>query len=103
MDSAITGVVIDYVQEVKKQYPIKAAYIYGSHARGTAHDKSDMDIAFIVEPMNEEIFYTLFGELFNIAAKFTSNLEPNLLIDDGDNCKYSFLTEVMETGWIVDV
>ena len=103
MDSTITGVVLDYVQEVKRKYPIKAAYLYGSHVRGSARNNSDIDIAFIVEPMNEKIFYAIFGELFNIAAKFTSNIEPNLLIDDGDNCKYSFLTEVMETGWVVDV
>ena len=98
MDRAINDIVLDYVMEVKKTYPIKAAYLYGSQARGTAHDKSDIDIAFIVEPMNAKRYYAIFGDLFNIAAKFTSNIEPNLLIDDGEQCKFSFLAEVMETG-----
>jgi predicted nucleotidyltransferase len=95
--------VLNYVHEVKKQYPIKSAYLYGSHVKGTSHDKSDIDIAFIVEPMDEKNYYAIFGELINIAAKFTSNIEPNLLVDDGEYCKYSFLAEVMETGQLLEV
>jgi len=87
-----------YVQDVLQQYPIKFAYLYGSHATGTANEHSDIDIAFIVEPMDEVKYYTIFGELFNIAAKYAPNIEPNLLVDDGEYCRYSFLAEVMETG-----
>ena len=103
MDTTINGIVLSYVQEVKNQYPVKSAYLYGSHARGTAHNKSDIDIAFVVEPMDEKNYYAIFGELINIAARFTSNIEPNLLIDDGDYCKYSFLAEVVETGQLIEV
>ena len=103
LDTSINGIVLNYVQEVKKQYPIKSAYLYGSHVRGTAHDKSDIDVAFVVEPMDETSYYAIFGELINIAARFTSGIEPNLLIDDGDCCKYSFLAEVVETGQLLEV
>ena len=103
LDTSINRVALGYAQEVKKQYPIKSAYLYGSHAMGTAHENSDIDIAFIVEPMDEKNYYSIFGELFNIAANFTANIEPNLLVDDGDYCKYSFLAEVMETGQRLEV
>ena len=103
MDTSINGVALGYAQEVMKQYPIKAAYLYGSQIKGTAHESSDIDIAFVIEPMDEKKYYAIFGELFNIAAKFTANIEPNLLVDDGDYCKYSFLAEVMETGQLLEV
>jgi len=103
LDKAADGIVLEYVNEVKKKYPIKSAYLYGSHARGTAHETSDIDIAFIVEPMDEQIYYAIFGELINIAAMFESTIEPNLLIDDGEYCKYNFLAEVMETGQSIAV
>ena len=103
MDTRINEIALDYVQEVKKQYPIKSAYLYGSQASGAAHEKSDIDIAFVVEPMDEKKYYAIFGDLFNIAAKFTPSIEPNLLVDDGDYCKYSFLAEVLETGRLLDV
>ena len=99
----VNGVVLDYVQAVKKKYPIKSAYLYGSHVKGKAHSRSDIDIAFIVEPMDEKKYYDIFGELINIADKFTSSIEPNLLVDDGDYCRYSFLAEVMETGQLLEV
>ena len=101
MDKTVNEIVLEYVSAVKKQYPIKSVYLYGSHARGTAHENSDIDVAFIVEPMDEKIYYSIFGELINIAAMFAVKLEPNLLIDDGDYCKYSFLAEVLETGQVV--
>lgn len=102
MDKAVDGIILDYVQEVKKQYPIKLAYLYGSHARGTANDYSDIDVAFIVDPMDEGNYYALFGDLYNIAAKFAPNIEPNLLVDDGDYCRFGFLAEVVETGRLLD-
>ena len=103
MDKTVNGIITDYVQEVKKQHPIKLAYLYGSYARGTANDTSDIDIAFIVEPMDEVSYYAIFGDLFNIAARYAPNIEPNLLVDDGEYCQYSFLAEVVETGHLLDV
>jgi len=78
-------------------------YLYGSHAKGTAKEHSDIDIAVVIEPMGDKEYYNIFGELFNIAADFNANIEPNLLIDDGEYCKYSFLAEVMETGRLLEV
>ena len=101
MDSSVYKVVADFAQEVKKIYKVKAVYVYGSHIKALANTNSDIDVAVIVKPVTDSEYSTIFGELFNIAAGYDVNLEPNLLIDDGEYCKYSFLAEVMETGQMI--
>jgi len=103
MDSGVYQVVTDFARQVKSLYQIKAVYIYGSHIKGLATENSDIDVAIIVEPVTDNEYSNIFGELFNIAAHYDANLEPNLLIDDGEYCRYSFLAEVMETGQLVEV
>ena len=101
MDNGVYQLVADFTQKVKKTYQVKAVYIYGSHAKGTANADSDIDIAIIIEPVTDAEYGRVFGELLNIAAGYDANLEPNLLVDDGTYCKYSFLAEVMETGQMI--
>jgi len=80
------------------QYPVKAVYLYGSHASGKANENSDIDIAVVVEEIENEEYFDIFGKLFVIAADFHANIEPNLIVDDGEYDKYSFLAEVAESG-----
>ena len=103
MDNTTNRIAHAFAKQVKQQYPIKAVYVYGSHVKGTTHEYSDIDIAVIVDPMPSPEFMRIFGGLYAIAARYEGNIEPNLLEDDGQYCKYSFLTEVMETGLRVDV
>ena len=103
MDNRVNQIAANYTRTIKKYYPIKSAYLYGSHVKGTARDDSDIDIAIVMEPIEDKEYYNIFGELFNIAADFHSNIEPNLLIDDGEDDRFSLLSEVMETGKLIEV
>jgi len=94
-------IVTDFALEVKSLYKVKAVYIYGSYVKGLANANSDMDVAVIIEPVTDNEYSNIFGELYNIAAGYDANLEPNLLVDDGEYCKYSFLAEVIETGRMI--
>jgi len=98
MDRTAHQIAVAFAQRVKGQCPVKAIYPYGSHVKETAHQDSDIDIAVVVGPTEVNEFYHFWGELFNIAADYLANIEPNLLIDDGNYSKYNFLAEVMETG-----
>jgi len=102
MDTSINGIVKRYAQAVNQRYTPKAIYLYGSYAKGKAHSGSDIDIAVIFEPVNNDEYINIFSELSSIAAKIDYNIEPNLLIDDGDYCRFSFLAEVMETGRLIE-
>jgi predicted nucleotidyltransferase len=102
MDNPINGVVERYAKAVNQRYAPKAIYLYGSYARGKAKQDSDIDIAVIFDPMDNDEYISTFSGLSSIAAKIDYNIEPNLLIDNGDYCRFSFLAEVMETGQLIE-
>ena len=101
MDTSIDTIVNLYASQVNERYKPKGIYLYGSHVKGIATKYSDIDIAVVFDSNEEDEYMDIFSDLFSIAAKYDANIEPNLLIDDGDYCKYSFLAEVMETGKLI--
>jgi len=102
VDSAINDIVAKYAQAVNLKYAPKAIYLYGSHANGEAHKDSDIDVAVIFESMDSDEYINIFSGLSSIASTIDYNIEPNLLIDDGDYCRYSLLAEVMKTGHLIE-
>ena len=101
MDIGINEIVRRYAGRVKEQFNPKNIYLYGSHAKGTADEHSDIDIAVVIEPTDGKEFMNIFGKLFVVAADIDGRIEPNLLIDDGEDDKYSFLNEIKETGQLI--
>jgi predicted nucleotidyltransferase len=103
VDKKIDEIIMLYAKQVNERYNPKAIYLYGSQVKGTANQYSDIDIAVVVEPMDVESYMQMFGKLFSIAADYEANIEPNLLEDDGEYDRFSFLAEVMETGRLIEV
>jgi len=103
MDTPINEIVKQYAQAVNQIYTPKAIYLYGSYANGATHKDSDIDIAVIFEPVNNDEYIDIFSGLSSIASKIDYNIEPNLIIDDGEHSKYSFLAEVLETGRLIEL
>lgn len=103
MDYRIDEAIKRFAERIAEQYAPKDIYLYGSHARGTANEQSDIDIAVIIEPTDETRYMDIFGKLFQLAADIDGRIEPNLLMDFGDNDKYSFLNEVISTGRRINI
>ena len=102
MDTRINEIT-NYAKIVRERYDLKAIYLYGSLAKGTANEHSDIDVAIVIDPVNPDEYMSVLSGLFSIAADFESSIEPNLLVDDGVYNKYSFLAEVIETGKLIGV
>ncbi|MDR1735788.1 MAG: nucleotidyltransferase domain-containing protein [Oscillospiraceae bacterium] len=98
MDTCVNEIANRYADLIKDRFHCKEIYLYGSYARGNANLNSDIDIAVIIDPIDNENYMKLFGKLFSFAVEIDDRIEPNLLIDYGDYDKYSFLSEVKETG-----
>ena len=47
-DSKTIDAARDFVRQVSAKYPVKAAILFGSRARGTHHAHSDVDIAVLL-------------------------------------------------------
>ena len=103
MDNTINEIVKQYAERVNERYKPNAIYLYGSQVKGTTNEYSDIDIAVVFTSIDDDEYINVFSGLFSIAAKFEANIEPNLLIDDGEDDRFSFLAEVKETGQLIQV
>jgi len=103
MDIGVNEDIKQFARLVNEQYNPKAIYLYGSQVSGTAHGRSDIDIAVIFTSLGDRSRLDVISDLLSIAAEFEADIEPNVLVDDGEYSRFSFLAEVMETGRLVEV
>lgn len=78
----------EYKSVVEKQLPIKAVYLYGSYSKDTYNENSDIDIAVIVDKLNDN-FFSDTPLLWKLKRKISNMIEPVLLTEDLNNPLYS--------------
>lgn len=83
-----------YKKVVEKCLPVKALYLYGSFSNGTFTENSDIDIAVVVEYLNEDYFADT-PLLWKLKRKISNLIEPVLLKEDYNNPLY---VDVVKTG-----
>ncbi|MEK7813895.1 MAG: nucleotidyltransferase domain-containing protein [Candidatus Desantisbacteria bacterium] len=98
MDKNIIDEINLFVQKVIKILPVKMITLYGSYARGTQGPESDIDIAVVVDDIQEN-WLKLNSKLFLIAAEIDYKIEPNLIILKNNTS--DFLESIMKYGKIV--
>lgn len=98
MDTRISEAVNKYADLIIQQYSPSKIYLYGSYAKGQNDFSSDIDVAIVFPSMPISEYMKIWGELFSLAADIDERIEPNLLIDDGIEDKYSMFYEVVTTG-----
>ena len=86
-----------YKAAVAEQLPLKALYLYGSFSKGTYHADSDIDIAVVVESLNDDYFADT-PILWKSKRKISNLIEPVLLTEDKNNPLYS---DVLKTGILI--
>ncbi|MBI5217464.1 MAG: nucleotidyltransferase domain-containing protein [Bacteroidia bacterium] len=80
----------------EKKYDIKKAYIFGSYAKGIAHDESDIDIAVIL-PYIDDIF-DLQVQMMLLRRNFSIDIEPHPIQEEDFNIMNPLAYEIMKTG-----
>ena len=80
---------------VAQKYGLKAVYLFGSYARGTATKDSDIDIAIIVRQLPDDYLHTM-AMLWKLTRGVSDDIEPVLLTADDD--RSGFLSTVRKTG-----
>lgn len=89
---------IAYKMLVSKHFNIDKVVLYGSYAKGTQHVGSDIDVAIIVNSINED-FFTYAPLLWKLKRGIDDRIEPILI--EKNNDESGFLNEVMKTGVII--
>jgi len=99
IDESIMEIVKKYVDVILSNYNVKAIILFGSYAKGTNHNDSDIDIAVVIDNfkygdrIDEEIFLT------KLRKNIDYRIEPHvILFEDYKNASTPFVKEVIDTG-----
>jgi predicted nucleotidyltransferase len=76
----------------------KMIVLYGSYAKGTAHENSDIDIAVIFDSIGND-FLEKSHQLFKLRRGIDSRIEPILIEQEND--RSGFCEEILKTGKVI--
>ena len=79
--------------------PIEAVYLFGSHAKGTAHKDSDIDVALVVDHFNGD-FFDVIPPIWLLRENIDFRIEPHVIARDTDYA--GFLDEIQKTGILIN-
>jgi predicted nucleotidyltransferase len=86
-----------FLDEIRKVYRVDSAYLFGSHARGTSNDWSDIDLA-VVSPDFSEDLYEERLVLMRLAADIDDRIEPKPFRPEMFNSTEPLVDEIQKHG-----
>ena len=87
-----------YADLVRQNFDVKKIILYGSFSRDAARKDSDIDVAVVLDPVDED-FLMCVARLFRLRREINARIEPVLLEESND--KSGFLEEILKTGDII--
>jgi predicted nucleotidyltransferase len=97
---AVNGIVRQYITDVKKMMPIDKVYLYGSYAKGTYRENSDVDICFFSKAFESRRSLDVLTDLFYLKIKYDRDIliEPNAFPTSELYNDNPFVKEILRTG-----
>ena len=95
----INDIVNKYITDVSKHLKIDKAFIYGSYAKGSNTEYSDLDIAIFSDGFKNQSFVDAVAFLFSIARKYKEIcIEPVAFTRSDLSEDNPFVKEIINTG-----
>jgi predicted nucleotidyltransferase len=89
----------NFADEVRKVFPVVKAFLFGSWAKGTATNCSDVDICFFLSSYNGNIRADIIGELIGLTYNYWDvDIEPIVFLASATEDDEPFAKEVIRTG-----
>ncbi len=86
-----------YIKKISQYYKIEAIILFGSYAKGTENEDSDIDIAIISSDFKNIIEDG--ADLIGLTWKIDTRIEPHpIKTEDYENVTTPFVQEVINTG-----
>ena len=99
MDKGTNKVISDYIASVAKQNTqLVNAYLFGSYAKQTNRMDSDIDVALIIDNLNDDERFDLQVQLMLLASNFDMRIEPHPISKKDFNSQNPFAAEIKKTG-----
>ena len=89
----------EYAENVKRVLPVDKVVLYGSYAKGTSTDLSDVDICFFLNDFNGKRRVDIIGELLGLCGRYKgAYFEPNAFPTSEIERDNPFVKEILSTG-----
>ncbi len=89
-----------YASVIKTNYDCKQVFLFGSYAKGTYHEESDIDIAVILKEFKNSMDIQL--ELMRLRRKIDSRIEPYPFREKDFNMTNPIVNEILKHGYRID-
>ena len=95
----VNNTVISYVEDVKNTMPIDRVFLFGSYAKGTQTEQSDIDICFFSHSFESMFSIDIMTQLFRLARKYKGvDIEPCGYPSSELENDNPFVKEILQTG-----
>ena len=99
MDKKTDSTIRQFIASVANQTPgFVAAYLFGSYAKNKQVPDSDIDIAVIIDNLNDSEKFDIQVKMMLLASRFDSRIEPHPFSKQDLNSNNPFIHEIMGTG-----
>lgn len=94
----IMEIVQKYVDKILENYNVETIILFGSYAKGTEHEDSDIDIAVVTDDIENDVFDEEV-KLMVLRRGIDYRIEPHIIrIQDYKEKNDPFIQEVIDTG-----
>lgn len=98
INNELMQIIQKYVDKILENYNVEAIILFGSYAKGTEHEDSDIDIAVITDDIENDIFDEEV-KLMILRRGIDYRIEPHIIrIQDYKEVSTPFIQEVINTG-----
>lgn len=97
IDSEIIKSINKYIEKIRQYYQIETIILFGSYAKGTENDDSDIDIAIISNDFRDIIDDG--AKLIGLTWKIDTRIEPHPITKkEYEDVSNPFIREIIDTG-----
>ena len=95
----INNLVANYANDVRNVFPVHKVVLFGSYAKGTATNQSDIDICFFLDNFGDKRRVDIIKELLGLMRKYKGvYFEPIVFPTAEIQNDNPFVKEILRTG-----
>jgi len=95
----VKRLVESYANDVRNHFPVDKVVLFGSYAKGTADEQSDIDVCFFLKSFGDKRRIDILTELLGLMRKYKGvYFEPTVFPTDEIQNDNPFVKEVLRTG-----
>ena len=95
----VNDIINSYVEDVKNAMSIDRIFLFGSYAKGTATDQSDIDLCFFSRSFENQTSIDIMKQLFRLTRKYKGiDIEPRGFPTSELENDNPFVKEILHTG-----